>query len=158
MRTISVMMSLVIIIGSLAGCTESKEQLNGKYCYEEYAFHNLNQSTNLSPWDNSCALLEISVFVDDIIVINQSSFIGIDYYESDVIIMQFNDTSSITIEIELFTSANFYLYFINQSDYSSYIDDGIYDEIGTLSGLCINNCLFSSDVSHGNYLLIMDLS
>jgi len=96
MRTISVMMSLVIIIGSLAGCTESKEQLNGKYCYEEYAFHNLNQSTNLSPWDNSCALLEISVFVDDIIVINQSSFIGIDYYESDVIIMQFNDTSSIT--------------------------------------------------------------
>ena len=77
-------MGLIIIIGSLAGCTESKEYLNGKYCYQEYVFDNLNQSTNLSPWDNSCALLEISVLVDDIIVINQSSFVGIDSYESDV--------------------------------------------------------------------------
>ena len=111
MRSISVVMGLIIIIGSLAGCTESKEYLNGKYCYQEYVFDNLNQSTNLSPWDNSCALLEISVLVDDIIVINQSSFVGIDSYESDVIIMQFNDTSSISIEIELFTSANFLFIF-----------------------------------------------
>ena len=79
-------------------------------------------------------------------------------YESDAIIMQSNATSSISIEIELFTSANFYLYFINQSDYSNYIDDGIYDEIDTLSWLCGNNCLFSSDVSAGIYFLIMFLS
>ncbi len=158
MRAQTIMLSLIIITGSFSGCLNSDKLYNGKYCYENQSdIDNTLDIENIENWKSRCAKLQMSIEVNNETILNQSIFVGLDSQDSDIIIINLNETSLVSVDIEVLTLANFSLLTINSANFNNFVNDDIYDEILNLSSSCVDNCSFNSELDSGFHYLVLNL-
>jgi len=97
------------------------------------------------------------LLVNDEEVINGTSFVGLDASQGDVIIIQMNKTTSILINIDVETNSDFSIISLNQSEYEKFVLEEEYEEIGNLSGMCLDSCSYETELSANYYYLLLRL-
>jgi hypothetical protein len=104
-----------------------------------------------------CATIGLILLVNDEEVINGTSFVGLDASQGDVIIIQMNKTTSILINIDVETNSDFSIISLNQSEYEKFVLEEEYEEIGNLSGMCLDSCSYETELSANYYYLLLRL-
>ena len=158
MRGVAILFTLVIITASLVGCTQSStEKIDAVYCANEY--YKITNDAELSneSFFEKCATIGLILLVNDEEVINGTSFVGLDASQGDVIIIQMNKTTSILINIDVETNSDFSIISLNQSEYEKFVLEEEYDEIGNLSGMCLDSCSYETELSANYYYLLLRL-
>jgi hypothetical protein len=157
MRVVAISLTIVIITVSLGGCTQSTPgEIDASYCVNEYNIFDTAELSNNS-FFKKCAKIDLLLILNDEEVINGSSFVGLDAAKTDIIIIQINETASIAMEFDIQTNSNFNIISLNQSEYVKYIAEEEYNVIENLSGTCLNNCSYDTELLADYYYLILNL-
>ncbi|MFL2963055.1 MAG: hypothetical protein ACJZ46_02295 [Candidatus Thalassarchaeaceae archaeon] len=158
MRGVAILFTLVIITASLVGCTQSSTgKIDAGYCANEY--YKITNDAELSneSFFEKCAMIGLILLLNDEEVINGTSFVGLDASQGDVIIIQMNKTTSILINIDVETNSDFSIISLNQSEYEKFVLEEEYEEIGNLSGMCLDICSYETELSANYYYLLLRL-
>ena len=157
MRVVAISLAIVMITVSLGGCTQSTAgKIDASYCVNEYNNVDTAELSNNSFFEK-CAKIDLVLILNDEEVINGSSFVGLDASKTDIIIIQINETALIVMDFDVQTNSNFNIISLNQSEYVKYIAEQEYNDIENLSGTCLNNCSYETELSADYYYLILNL-
>jgi len=158
MRGVAILFTLVIITASLVGCTQSStEKIDAGYCANEYYTITNDAELSNESFFEKCATIGLILLLNDEEVINGTSFVGLDASQGDVIIIQMNKTTSILINIDVETNSDFSIISLNQSEYEKFVLEEEYEEIGNLSGMCLDICSYETELSANYYYLLLRL-